>query len=264
MAAGKRRRNGYKPYKSPRRTFNGGYKRVRYTPSRPYQNVRSGTAYKNLVTQGFLGIERKFYDTFLADAAITNPNDAAGGEHDPSATSMISTPVRGDSEQNRDGKQISVINCSIKGTVNIASGELDASPPEGTIVKVCLVLDTQTNGAQIVSENVFKNQAGITKMASNPMKNLLFMNRYRILKSQLFTMTPTGLSHLANDAFSHNGVIRQFDWFVPLHNMKINFNAGTTADIANVIDNSLHIIAYTSSVIGTPTLSYNARIRFVG
>ena len=50
---------------------------------------------QNLRTAGFLGIEKKFYDTSLVDAALTAPTDCTGGEHDPSATSMISAPAGG-------------------------------------------------------------------------------------------------------------------------------------------------------------------------
>ncbi len=218
---------------------------------------------RNTATMGFLGIEKKFYDTNLNARAITAPTDATGGEADPSATSMISTPVRGDGEQNRDGKQINIINVSIKGTVSIPFRELVAGPVSGNECYVCLVQDTQTNGAQLNSEDVFKNTGATAVMASNPQKNLLFMNRFRILKSQKFLLTPRTLSHFAVDSFSWNGEIRHFNWFLPL-NMKVNFNAGTTADIANVIDNSLHIICYTTEVGAVPVLSYNARIRFVG
>jgi len=63
----------------------------------------------NRGTRGFLGVERKFYDTALTATAIVSPTDCTGAELDPSATSMISTPAQGDSEQNRDGKQIACL-----------------------------------------------------------------------------------------------------------------------------------------------------------
>lgn len=213
---------------------------------------------------GFLGIEKKFYDTGKAATNIVAPTDSAGAEQDPSATSMISTPVRGDAEQNRDGKQISMLNCSIKGQVSVAAVELGVGPPPATWVYVALVLDTQTNGAQLDSEAVYKNTQALAVLAANPQKNLLFMNRFRILKSQKFHMTPNTLSHFAVDSFSTSGVQKQFNWFINLRGLKVNFNAGTTADVANVIDNSLHLIAYASSTGSTPQLAYNARIRFVG
>ncbi len=240
------------------RRYAGAYRRGRQYPAPRRRSYRRNTA-----TMGFLGIETKFYDTNLNAAAITAPTDSAGGEHDPSATSMISTPVRGDSEENRDGKQIMIKNCTIKGSINIPTAELAANSLTASIVYVALVLDTQTNGAQLNSEDVYKNTGATALTAACPHKNLLFMNRFRILKSQKFDMTPQTLSHFAVDSFSYNGKTRVFSWFVPL-DLKVNFNAGTTASVANVIDNSLHIIAYCTNTAGVPTLSYNARIRFVG
>jgi len=55
-----------------------------------------------------------------------------------------------------------------------------------------------------------------------------------------------------------------FDWFIRLKGLKVKFNAGTTASIANVIDNSLHIIAFASTTDPQAKISYNARLRFVG
>jgi len=35
----------------------------------------------------------------------------------------------------------------------------------------------------------------------------------------------------------------------------VKFNAGTTASVANVIDNSIHVIAYASNITGVARLS---------
>jgi len=228
-------------------------------------NVAKRAALRALANQrvaGFLGIETKFYDTMLVDRAILAPTDASGGEADPSATSMISTPAQGDTEQNRDGKKIVIKNVQVKGSVQKQTIELGANPPGGQTVFVALVLDTQSNGAQMNSEDCFKNTTADTGSAPNVMRNLLFSSRFRVLKSQIFHLD-VPISHFAVDSFSSPGIRREFDWFIPL-NLNVNFNAGTTASIANVIDNSLHMICYTNSTNGTPLLNYNARIRFQG
>ena len=62
---------------------------------------RRGYRKRSLSTVGFMGIERKFYDTsFGIDdnpapqaTQIKAPTGAAGGEYDPSTSSMISTPA---------------------------------------------------------------------------------------------------------------------------------------------------------------------------
>lgn len=214
---------------------------------------------------GYLGVEKKFYDTGLALTALAAPNDATGGEFDPTALSMISTPALADGPSDRDGKKINILNVSIDGLIRTTAQEVVANPPQGTTVFVALVLDTQTNGAQLNSEDVYKNSIAEGTLASNPQRNLLFGPRFRVLKSKIFNLNPQSLSHVVADSFSFTGNQLNFKWFIKFpKGLVVNFNAGTTASIANVIDNSLHIIAFASSTTATPQIAYNARIRFVG
>jgi len=206
--------------------------------------------------------ELKFYDTTLGFTAVAGPTDASGGEMDPSATSMISTPAVGDGEQSRDGKRIIIKNVQIKGVLNKDASEDAGNPNGGAIVTVYLVLDTQSNGAQLNSEDVFKNLSGSAGLAAQPLRNLLFGPRFRIIKSETFDFnTPTSAE--GDNLHSSAGLQRCFEWFQKM-DMIVNFNAGTTASIANVIDNSLHVIAYASNTSPAITLAYNARIRFEG
>lgn len=223
---------------------------------------RAANYMANAQTAGFLGIETKFYDTALSASAIANAAAMTGGEYDPSATSMITTPAQGDSEQNRDGKRICIKNVQIKGCINKAALEDAVNPPGGDKVFLALVLDTQSNGAQCNSEDIFKNLSATTLMCVEPLRNLLYATRFQVLKSEMFDLDSIASSAEADNLHSTAGMIKTFEWFLPLNNLVVNFNAGTTADIANVIDNSLHVIAF--SVLGTATLSYNARIRFQG
>jgi len=224
---------------------------------------RRSTLSANLATRGFLGVERKFYDTALVTSAIAAPTDASGGELDPSATSMISTPDVGDGPSQRDGRQISCLFCTVDGVINIPIGEDVVNPLIATTVFIAVVLDTQTNAAQMNSEDCFKNTGANAILAASPMKNLLFGKRFRILKQRIFHFDPS-VSAEADNSFAWNGMQRTFRWFIPLKGMRINFNAGTTASVANVIDNSIHVVGYCTNSASTVTLSYNARLRFMG
>lgn len=229
-------------------------------PSRAYGRRKVTT--KRVLAE-VLGVETKFLDTSLAATALVAPADSTGGEFDPSAMSMISTPAVGDGEQNRDGKRIIIKNVYLKVVLNLPAQELVVAPQIGTKVFVALVQDTQSNAAQMNSEDCFKNTAAIAATAMIPQRNLLFSNRFRVLKYECVDLTPDTLSHFANDSFSVGGKTVVLDWFLPL-DMPVNFNAGTTASIANVIDNSLHVIAFSNTIVGAPTIAYNARVRFQG
>lgn len=205
--------------------------------------------------------EPKFYDTYLAATAIASNATFAGLEYDPSATSMISTPAVGDSEQNRDGKKIVITQVEVKGTViNLAQANQTALD-NGAHVWVALVLDTQTNTAQMNSEDCFKCIEGANTEYQQPFRNLLFGGRFRILKMKhMYMHSPTASFDGTN--IEVGGILRGFKFFKKLR-LPVNFNAGTTASIANVQDNSLHVIAWCSQA-NTCYLSYGARIRFIG
>jgi len=244
----------------------GGRAAFRARAARRGVVARRARAMLNRRTAGFLGIEKKFYDTALTATAIPAPTDSTGGEFDPSATSMISTPAQGDTEQNRDGKRIVIKSVQVSGSVTApaqtALAGVATSPQ--TEIFVALVLDQQTNGAQLNSEDVYKNLSAAAGNATNPLRNLLFASRFRVLKEWCLKLVPQlAVNNAAAGSVSIGASRAEFDCFIPL-DLNVNFNAGTTASIANVIDNSLHIIAFASSVDMAPVIAYNARIRFMG
>jgi len=111
------------------------------------------------------------------------------------------------------------------------------------------------------SEDCFKNTGASAALNTSPIRNLLFGPRFKILKQGTFTLTYPTMSWDGTN-MEVGGASRLFSWFIPLNNLVVNFNSGTTASIANVIDNSIHVIGY--ATVNTPTITYNARIRFVG
>jgi len=219
----------------------------------------------NAATAGFLGIEKKFLDTALADTAIGVAAALTGGEYDPAGagcTGCLSCPAQGDTEQSRDGKRIVIDSLIFKGYINNAGTASVGVEVAASKVLIAIILDTQSNGAQLSSENVFKNFAASDLMNVNVTKNLLFGNRFRILKSQVVDLTAHGAFAAAAN-YASNGIRREFDWYIPFKGgLPVNLNAGTTADVANVIDNSLHVVAF-ATLTGC-TIGYNARIRFQG
>lgn len=244
----------------------GGGKRITVRVNKKNRRRKSNlyNRRRNMRTAGFLSIERKFYDTNLNETAIPAPTDCTGGEFDPSATSMMTTPTVGDGEQQRDGKQIVCLYLEIKGHVRTSAIEAAIFPGQYTQALVAIVLDKQTNGAQLNSEDVFKNLNGQAVTATEVMRNLLFGKRFRILKERVFDITPNATTQQAANDYSTSQGGKSFHWFIPLNNLKINFNAGTTASIANVLDNSIHVIAFSNNTALTPVIAYNARLRFMG
>ncbi len=245
-----------------------GYKKSAYQASRRrarLMTARSATyrrrRSRNIRTGGFLGIETKFYDTSLVDGALTAPTDAAGGEHDESATICATTITEGDGEQQRDGRKAVVKSCFVNGVIEQPFIQNSATMVAAGVAYVALVLDKQSNGATIVSEQVFKNDGANAVLAASPMRNMQFTSRYQIL-DRVQVVMPQQQPTWDGTNIEQTGSTQPFklSWRGEL---PINYT-NTTETIANTVDNSIHVIAYISDASNSPTISYNCRVRFQG
>lgn len=225
----------------------------------PVARARRGRVYSDA------GIETKFYDTSLVLSALTAPTDASGGEKNPSATICLNSVVQGDGESNRDGRQITMKSIQIKGSVVTASQSTQSTADSAASCFIALVLDTQTNGALLNSEDVFTNPSANAAGATTLFRDLQFAKRFKVLATRQFTLGNPGIANDtgATGGLVQNGLRKDFQMFVPLNNIRTLYS-GTTETIANITDNSLNIIAFCSTTTQAPALTYNARLRFVG
>jgi len=232
-----------------------GMKVASKSRSRKYAQFARG----NLRTGGFLGIELKFADSALVGSALTAPTNAAGGEQDPATLLALNAIAQGDGESQRDGKQICVKSCYVVGNVLIPPLANQTAGSTVPTIFIALVLDKQSNGAQLNSEDVFVNPGANATVAASPLRNLEYTSRFQVLDSVLIE------PHML--AASYDGTnIETFGLVCPFklsHNGDIITNfSDTTAVIANIVDTSLHIVAFSTAT--GPSLSYNSRVRFVG
>lgn len=256
------RRNLLHVYSGPSRGHTSKFGRARYVRHLGISRLGARRARRSHNMR--IPTELKYYDTKLIQGSLSQETDATGGEENPSSTSMMTTPVVGDGEQDRDGKHIIVKSIHIIGNVEypvVANLTVANQPATGF---VCLVQDTNSSGAQLNSEDVWTNilASGVTN--NDLHRNLLFGKRFKVLKMFRYNMMPTTFWDGTNTEVM--GVKRRFEWWLPSVNMHVNFNAGTTASIANVVDNSLQMVGFCSVNAGQQAalLSYTSRIRFVG
>ncbi len=228
-------------------------KRVRKNPQSRRLNAR---------TAGFLGIELKFYDTFLVNAALTTTTDMSGGEHNPSGTIALNTVVQGEGENQRDGRKMIMKSISVNGLIGSAPQTNETAADPGATILVALVWDKQTNGALLNSENVYVNPSGANVGAVLPYRNLQYISRFKVLASRQMQMPIPTLTWDGTN-MEQGGVQHVFRFDLKLPDIPVTFSANTET-IANIIDNSLHVIAFTTGAGTVPLLSYNARLRFVG
>jgi len=219
----------------------------------------------NARTGGYLGLELKFLDTAWNAVTINSSTDGSGGELQPSSgcTSCISCPAQGDSESQRDGRKFVIKSVYFSGVINTLLSQDQADAFEDFGVYFALVLDTQTNGATVVSENVYLNpSSSALGMLPKPLRNLQNSKRFRILSSRY--VAPGGM-YAINDAAATGSLAAQKGTNVQLSwKGSINVDTtGTTADVASVSDNALHILAYSETGL-QKVFSGKCRVRFMG
>lgn len=241
-----------------------GYSRARaqrageraYRLQRQYRRPRRR---RNTRTGGFLGIEKKFYDTSLVGSALITA--VAGSEHNPSATLNFTTIAQGDGESNRDGRKAVIKSVYVTGSFNAVPQANAVSADTQPTVCAYLVHDKQTNGAELAAEDVFLNPSGDANAACSPLRNLQQSTRFRILDSvQIALPAPTLTYDGTNMEQGGINIPFKLSWS---GNMPIVYS-GTTSDVANITDNSIQLVAFCTNTAIVPLITYNARTRFVG
>lgn len=236
--------------------------RSRVVVTRRFRRAARRRRRPNARTGGFLAQELKFYDQTLVGANIATSTDGSGIEADPSATVLINTVTQGDGESQRDGRKMIMKSIFVSGVVNVGPAT-DVTVPEAIPdIAIWLILDTQTNGATITSENVFVNKSANILGGTSMMRNLQFSSRFRVLDKVTFTM-PNPPQSGDSTNFDVQGVHVKWSLAANLKNMPVLFTL-TTETVANITNNSLHILAVTTSTSMSPTITYNSRLRFVG
>lgn len=218
----------------------------------------------NLRSGGFVGIEKKFYDTFLAATAIASSTDCSGGEYDPATVQCLNGPQQGSGESQRDGKQIHVSNVSVKGIVTVAVQANVTSTDVAPTIMIALVQDMQTNSAQLRSEDVFENPSGQAYLTPMSFRNLEFVTRFKVLKTVTIDMEQMEpVYDGTNIEVSGRTTKFEIHHYFGRDGMDTQFKDGNEG-CTSIVNNSLHIIAFTSSTTLAPQISYNSRIRYRG
>jgi len=224
--------------------------------------VRGGPYYKNINnrTSGFEGITSKFWDTSFSFTTLPVSLNAADGN-----TGCISTVERGDGPNKRIGRAFRITRVELHGSFCQLAFNSLASGPYGSTAYVAVVQDTQTNGAACLSQEIFKNILGSETGDGSATQTCLHLNllnepRFRILAERHIDFPPPPISWNGTN-ITAAGDYRVFQIDLDT-NINVHCTDGSGPSIANIVDNSLHVIAFANSSIGVG-LAYNCRIRFV-
>lgn len=228
------------------RTYQG-YRRKRSYPKSAFARTKKRQRY------GAHTSELKFRNTELVNAPITtswvtlNPS---------SGVDCLSAVPQGTTEQQHLGRTMYMIGIYVHGDLEMSRVVDQTLPENDIIVRICLVLDSDTKGVELVASDVMDTGPTTQHLA---FRNLQHTSRLRVLKEKSIVVRPLNMAETIN-AFAHGQRRQPFKINVTFKKpIRVLFK-GTTGVVGSIVDNSLHVIACASE--GGVNLGYQSRLRF--
>jgi len=221
--------------------------------------------YRNYRTGGFLGHEVKYYDLNYS-GALSSTAAMTGAEADPATILCLNGVPQGDTMSTRDGQKMAMKSIFLTGTINVPDQAAGTTLNNDCTVFVALVLDTQTNGAQLNSEDVFTNTRSGTDgfLTTSPLRNMQYTERFKVLATRTlrFPQLSTVNNATANTIMI-SGCKVPFTLKANLKGLQTKFtNSATTGVVGTIVDNSLHVIAFANNDDYVASMIYQSRLRF--
>ncbi len=208
--------------------------------------------------------EMKYFDTFKAVTAIPASADWTATEFDPATINTIFDPTQGNSISQRIGQKCQLHKLKIKGTVDVPKQVDRTTPDNASVIRIILFQDMQTNSTQAQGEELMRTE-GTAPKNINSFQNFNEFGRFRVWKDKTFTMQNPNLSYDGTN-MEQQGISKQFK--MNLNFTKdpcvVRFNATNGGTVADIIDNSFHLLAIASDIDLGPTLQYVVRCGFKG
>lgn len=207
--------------------------------------------------------ERKYFDSEKDYTAIAAGSTSwAGGEYDPTANSLFN-PALGDDFNNRTGRKVQVLGINIRGAVHVPPQTNQTATDYASTVRILLVQDKQTNAAQLNAEDVINSASATAGTAVYMFSNPAFFGRFKILKDKQITIQNPNLSWDGTN-MEQCGLERPFHIRIKFKKpVVVHYNSTNGGTVADIIDNSFHIIAQTSYAALVPYIVYKCRTTFL-
>lgn len=211
--------------------------------------------------------EMKYFDTELASFAIPRQIDWTGTEMDPLSFNTYCSPAVGAAVNQRIGKMIKVLKWKVRGHVGIAPQIDQAGMDNGCVIRIIAFIDKQTNASHVQGENVME---AATDANNSPHSFQLINNfgRFRVLKDITLAKDQPNASYDGTN-IEVGGSVIPFKWTINFKKKKyggkpleIRFNANSTPSVADIVDNSLHVIANCSSTNLNPIYYCKSRVDY--
>lgn len=222
-------------------------------------------------TRGYYGQpgEMKYFD--CSRAVVTIPTSATwvGTVLDPNVfpvanTNCLFCPTQGVNVSQRIGKQCKLFKIRVRGTIVVPPQQNVGAAFAGAVARIVLVQDKQTNATQMTGTQLFAGSTIDAPIGVHSFQNIDNFGRFRILKDKTYS--------LQVKASDYDGTANQHDIWGQMINFKmsakfrngidVHFNNTNGGTIADIVDNSFHIVAMQSFTDMAATITYNCRCSF--
>lgn len=234
--------------------------------------------------------EMKYFDCTRTDNAIVAVTAGgpwpAGAMQDPGTTLNLGAaavanplclfaPTVGSALNQRIGRSVLVRKIKVNGqiilpsSVTLATTWQSDAPYPPVKVRILLVQDMQTNATQM-TPSALLNPASDTGSTLVSYQNPNNFGRFRVLKDKYIVLDNTNFTHIdvpTVDVYvASQGLVRNFKFNINFKiPVKVQFNATNGGTVADIVDNSFHIIcASTLDVVSpqVPLINYYSRVAY--
>lgn len=222
--------------------------RKRYYPSRGRGRGYYGRKGKRKNYIFYRRLKNKTYWMAKKALALTNPEfklhnfqQTANTINTSGTIDTISLIAQGDTDTTRDGNSIKITRMHIRGFI-----KQDAVATQ-TMIRMMVVLDRQTNGAQFSMSDLIADTTAGDAIVSPLVINNKF--RFRVLVDRVYHMS------------SESSTIIKFNIFRKM-GMKMRYSANAAA-ITSCPSKSIAVVFISDEATNSPTVTYFSRLRYL-
>lgn len=206
--------------------------------------------------------ERKYFDSENTGTAIAVSGTTwAGGELDPTTLNTLFCPTQGDDYNNRSGRKIQVLAIKMRGYLQCVKQADQTGGDNPLLARIILVQDRQTNAAQLNAEDVILS--GGANVAHSMFQNPAFFGRFRVLKDKTIVLQNPNSTYDGTN-LEVNGITKPFKMNIKFRKpVVMHFNSTNGGSVADIVDNSFHMIGNASNGDLAVSILYKCRTTFI-
>lgn len=203
--------------------------------------------------------EMKYIDESQTFTIPASTDWTATEADDATTLCLHGVPQVGAAINQRIGKKIKVLKLRVHGSVSAASQANQTAADQPALVRLIVFQDMQTNSAQAQGEQLMStlNSAVFNPLSFQTTDN---MGRFKVLKDKTFVLQNPNMTYDGTNV-EQVGLIKHFKFNLKFkYPVEIQFNATNGGTIADIVSNSFHMIATTTSADLVPQVNWVSRL----